>query len=130
MDLLPSSTQGFPKTTRLLSAKDYAPVFNQATLRLSNHYLLLLVINTERSNSRLGIVVAKKNIPLAVQRNRIKRILRESFRIRRSSFATIDLVVLVRKGLDRLESRDIRSQIDSLFEEISKKIGVSNNQDP
>lgn len=85
----------------------------------------MLALKKENNNSRLGIVIAKKNIKTAVQRNRLKRLLRESFRIKSPDFGTIDLVVLVRKGLDALENKEIRLQIDSLFSELARK---SNNQ--
>lgn len=112
---------GFPKTSRLLSPNDYGPVFKQTEYRVSNRCLLMLAINNEISPSRLGIVVAKKNIPKAVQRNRIKRIIRESFRIKQAEFATIDLVVLAKKGLDKLENEEIQKQVAILFYELCKK---------
>jgi ribonuclease P protein component len=121
MDLLSNASLGFPKLSRLLSAKDYGPVFKQPNFRVSSRYLLMLAKSSDSSASRLGIVVAKKNIPKAVQRNRIKRLLRESFRIRKLDFATIDLVVLAKKGFDALENHEIRAQIDTLFQELSKK---------
>lgn len=113
--------QSFPKLSRLLSPKDYSPVFKQPTYRVSNRYFLILALKTDKSDSRLGIVVAKKNIRTAVERNRIKRILRESFRTKKSVFATIDLVVLAKKGLDALENNEIRAQIDTLYKELQTK---------
>jgi ribonuclease P protein component len=111
----------FPKTSRLLSPKDYGPVFKRPTLRVSSRYFLILALSTSKPDSRLGIVVAKKNIRTAVQRNRIKRLLRESFRLKKMDFATIDIVVLAKKGLDALENSEARAQIDTLFNELAQK---------
>jgi ribonuclease P protein component len=113
--------KGFPKTSRLLCAKDYGPVFNSARFRISNRHCLILAIYNDRPNSRLGIVVAKKNIASAVERNRIKRIIRESFRLSKPGFATIDIVVLVKRGLDCLSNREISKQIIGLYGELSTK---------
>lgn len=112
---------GFPKTSRLLSAKDYGPVFKHPSFRVSSRHLLILALVSDKPVSRLGIVVAKKNIRKAVQRNRIKRILRETFRKNKSGFVTIDFVVLAKKGLDSLENHEIQAQIELLFGEISRK---------
>ena len=46
--------------------------------------------NTE---ARLGLVVAKKLLKRAVDRNRVKRVVREQFRLRRSALPAVDLVV-------------------------------------
>ncbi|WP_411157664.1 ribonuclease P protein component, partial [Nocardia puris] len=64
---------------------------------------------TQHENARLGVIVARKNIARATQRNRIKRHIREAFRIRKTSLAVADLVVLVRKELQFLENRECQS---------------------
>ena len=65
--------QGLPKQSRLLGSSDFSPVFNQPDFRVSNRFLLVLAKTSIYPGARLGIVVARKNIRLAVQRNRIKR---------------------------------------------------------
>lgn len=114
--------QGFPKLSRLLSAKDFSPVFKHSEYRVSNRYLLFLVLTTDLPTSRLGIVVAKKNTRKAVQRNRIKRIIRENFRKISFDLVTIDLVILTRKNLDLLSNQEIHQQVDSLLTELLRKL--------
>ena len=53
----------------------------------------MLVKKTNYENSRLGLVIAKKNLPLAAQRNKLKRIVRETFRKNRFS-QSVDVVFL------------------------------------
>ncbi len=48
--------------------------------------------------ARLGIVVAKRNIPKAVDRNKTKREIRELFRIHQLKDYGLDLVVMTRNG--------------------------------
>lgn len=114
--------QGFPKASRLLSEKEFTPVFGQPDFRVSSRFLLVLARASDLPQARLGIVVGKKNVARAVQRNRIKRMIRESFRRRKSDFGTIDLVVLARKGLDGFDNCDIQAQLHSLFDELSRKL--------
>lgn len=71
-------------------------------------------------NSRLGIVVSKKNFSKAVVRNRIKRIIREAFRQHPIKVSGLDIVVLVKKtflGNNKINN----SNLDILFNQIENK---------
>lgn len=48
---------------------------------------------------RLGVIVAKRYVKKAVVRNRVRRLIRESFRQHQALLLGIDVVVLLRKGL-------------------------------
>ena len=113
--------QGFSKASRLLSPSQYGSVFKQAEFKLSAATMLILVCRSKTS-PRLGIIVAKKNVKSAVQRNRLKRIIRESFRLRQGEFGTIDLVVLARQSLDKMNNQEVQSQINKLFDELLSKL--------
>lgn len=113
--------KGFAKESRLLSEKEFTPVFTQADLRVSSRVLLVLGKASDLERARLGIVVGKKQVRGSVQRNRIKRIIREAFRSRKCDFGALDLVILARKGLDALANAEIHAQLDSLFDELCRK---------
>lgn len=97
----------FGKSRRLLSASDYRPVFDGADGKASNRYLLLLARWNNEPRSRLGLVIAKKNVRKAVQRNRIKRIAREMFRKLPEDAPALDVVLMVRRGIDQLDNAQI-----------------------
>lgn len=113
--------QGFKKTSRLLGPSQFNPVFQHASFKLSSRFLLILAIRSGNP-ARLGMVIAKKHIKSAVQRNRIKRLIRESFRIKAEEFGTIDMVVLARQGLDKLGNPEIAAELNKLFNELSDKL--------
>jgi|TARA_R100001509_G_scaffold148104_1_gene105727 ribonuclease P protein component len=100
---LPPGT-GFDKTRRLLTAEHYRRVFAAPDARASHRQILLLARTNEQPGHRLGLVVAKKNVRKAVQRNRIKRIAREVFRFQPSQPLNLDVIVLARRGLDELDN--------------------------
>jgi ribonuclease P protein component len=49
---------------------------------------------------RLGVAAGKRYSPLAVKRNRVKRLLREAFRLNRGRLPDADVVVVPRPGAD------------------------------
>ncbi|MEP1471342.1 MAG: ribonuclease P protein component [Halieaceae bacterium] len=106
---LPGADASFSKGKRLLNAADYSQVFEGADARASHRNLLLLARGNDQSQHRLGLVIAKKNVRLAVQRNRIKRISREFFRQLPADSASFDVVLLARRGLDQLDNATLSS---------------------
>ena len=71
---------------------------------------------------RLGIIVAKKNVKLAVQRNRIKRLLRETFRNERFQLPKIDIIVLAKKGVHQAENSEVIAELDYLWRKLKRKV--------
>jgi ribonuclease P protein component len=97
----------FPREQRLLSSGDYSRVFDFAENRASHKYLLLLAVRNNKQHHRLGLIVAKKNVRLAVQRNRVKRITREFFRQCPAPPEGLDVVIMARKGIDLLDNETL-----------------------
>ena len=81
----------------------------------------MLAIKQQTLKTRLGMVVAKKNISKSVERNRIKRLVRESFRHARLQLPGLDIIVLIRRGLDSLPNYVISSKIDALWKDLHTK---------
>jgi ribonuclease P protein component len=115
------TAQGFGRKLRLLTASDYKAVFDAADYKVSSPQLLVLAINTGRVNPRLGLVISKKNIRFAVQRNRVKRLIRESFRHHQLELAGLDIVVLARKALDQLDNHSITQLTEKLWQDLIRR---------
>ncbi|HNE26573.1 MAG TPA: ribonuclease P protein component, partial [Pseudomonadales bacterium] len=99
------SSLSFTRQQRLLLPREYKAVFDGNTLKASHPSLLLLVrVVDAAAPARLGLVIAKKHVRLAVQRNRIKRQLRESFRSHQHALMGLDIVALARPGLGKLDN--------------------------
>lgn len=109
------SKQTFQRESRLLKPKEFKQVFDQTQWRSGSPQLLLLATSNQQNQPRLGFVLAKKQIKLAVERNRIKRIIRESFRHNQHKLEAVDFVILGRKGLAELTSQELRTMIDTLW---------------
>ncbi len=115
-------THHFAKTRRLLNASDYSRVFDGAEAKASNQYVLLLAKTSEQPRHRLGLVVAKKNVRLAVQRNRVKRITREVFRSQPLNPPYMDVVVLARRGIDQLDNAQLSSILREQWRKLAKRV--------
>ena len=118
----------FGKNSRLLTAGEFKAVFDQASLKVSVKFILFLARPNGLSHSRLGMIVAKKNIRKAVQRNRVKRIVRESFRHQKKYAPNIDVIFLARKGLDQLDNQSMHQELDELWNRINKKVQSINKE--
>jgi ribonuclease P protein component len=63
----------------------------------------------------------KKHARLAVERNRLKRLLRESFRHHKMELAGLDIVALVKPGLWQMDNRAIRTVIEEQWARLLKQ---------
>ncbi len=108
----------FGKAKRLLNAKDYGRVFDSPDARASHQHLLLLAKINDGPGHRLGLVIAKKNVRLAVHRNRIKRVAREIFRNLPSSEPPMDVVLLARRGIGLLDNAALSSILQQQWQKL------------
>jgi ribonuclease P protein component len=111
----------FKRDIRLLTAANYTYVFTDAQ-RFGNHCFTLLVRKNTTSHARLGLAIAKKSAKRAVDRNRIKRIIRESFRHLQHDLPNIDVVIMCRPAAIDLSSKKMRKQLDRQWSYICRKI--------
>jgi len=70
---------------------------------------------------RLGLVISKRFAKNAVQRNRIKRLIRESFRHHKVLLTGLDIAVLLKSVIPKpAESRNVNARLEKQWQEISK----------
>tara|TARA_R110000772_G_scaffold96406_20_gene195026 strand:- start:5677 stop:6039 length:363 start_codon:yes stop_codon:yes gene_type:complete len=110
----------FSRELRLLTPTHFEFVFKNATPAVSPN-LTLLARHNDRLNPRLGITIAKKRVKKAHDRNRIKRIVRESFRNHQQSLPNIDIVVVGKSGLDKLSNQELFLVLSKLWKKLAKR---------
>lgn len=115
----------FTQQDRLRQAKDFQQVFKKNIRSYDRYFTILLhkretnatpaaknrrLLKKDTSNqARLGLAIAKRILKRAVDRNRVKRIVRESFRQTHLRHAPVDIVVMVQKSID-ISSNEILFQ--------------------
>jgi len=115
-----SAGQGFPREFRLLTSTDFSRVFDQAT-KSSDAYLTVLARANALGHARLGLAISKRNIRHAVDRNRIKRVVREGFRLQRCALGCLDIVVMARQAACGADLRALRGSFDRHLHNLTKR---------
>jgi len=93
----PSGGAVFTRKYKLSKAIEFKRVFKKPVVSSDRFFKILARLNQE-DNSRLGMAVSRQVDKRAVGRNRIKRVVRESFRHRYSADKVcLDIVVLPRR---------------------------------
>ncbi len=91
--MIGSSPYRFHKDNRLLDAAAYERVFKKAA-RSRDKWFTVLCRDNNSETARLGLAISKKQCRAATTRNRIKRIVRESFRHNQAILAGLDVIVI------------------------------------
>ena len=112
----------FPKDSRLLTSSHFKAVFDNAQYKISCRHFLMLAIDNEVKRGRLGMVIAKKHVSKAIHRNRIKRLIRNSFRNTARNLSGLDIVVLARKNASELESPLVATKLNVLWNDLQAKV--------
>ncbi len=94
-----------------MAAADYDRVFRRAA-RSKDRYFTILFRRTSRPSARLGLAIAKKHCKLATGRNRIKRLVRESFRQSQSELGGLDIVVMNTRETHTADNATLRSSLE------------------
>lgn len=116
------SCQGYPRRLRLLTAGDYRRVFDTATCKVHGKGMMALASPNPLGHARLGLIFSKKNVRLAVDRNRFKRIARESIRLRQHQLPSVDIVLLARRGLHELDNETVHRQLQGMWRRLEREL--------
>lgn len=109
----------FPRELRLLTPAQFSFVFQQPQ-RAGSPQLTILARSNDLGHARLGLTVAKKHVKRAHERNRIKRLVRESFRLNQHELPAVDFVVIAKKGIADLSNPELTELLSKLWRRHSR----------
>ena len=113
-------SQDFSREKRLLTPRHFKAVFDSPTGKVPGKNLLILARENGLDHPRLGLVIGKKSVKLAVQRNRLKRLMRDSFRLNQQLLAGLDIVIVARKGLGEIENPELHQHFGKLWKRLAR----------
>ena len=116
--------QGFSRRHRFTARGSFAAAL-RGTRKLRGELLVLHVVPRRGEPSRLGIAVTRRMIPASTDRNRVKRIARETFRAHAAKSAGIDCVVALRRSIPRASEPEFRLELRALLDQICARAMAS-----
>jgi ribonuclease P protein component len=108
----------FPRSLRLLRGTEFEACFAHRQ-RLAGRFFLIHWLPSPAGSARLGLAVSRKVDPRAVQRNRLKRLLRDFFRRHREALPPLDLVVLPKREAASAEAAALRADLERLWQRLA-----------
>jgi len=103
------------------SSEGFNEAFTKPDRKASTGHFMLLLKENDLGYARIGVAVRKKDIKLAVQRNKIRRKIKGSFRLNISKLKVADHVVFVKKNITD-DSAVIKKELENLWQKIEKRI--------
>jgi ribonuclease P protein component len=88
---------------------------------MMNQWFAVYVSANDAGHARIGMVVAKRLVPGAVGRNRIKRKIREKFRILAQAGSCQDVIVRLRRPFNEAEHPRVFSALNEMLSGILAK---------
>jgi ribonuclease P protein component len=117
-------SRDFCREKRLLTPRQFKTVFDSPSGKVPGKNVLLLARLNDLDHPRLGMVIGKKSVKLSVERNRLKRQIRESYRHSQEALSGWDIVIVARKGLGDLENTELAQQFSKLWKRLARSKAV------
>ncbi|MCS4504958.1 ribonuclease P protein component [Arhodomonas aquaeolei] len=115
----------FPRHARLTDSRAFSRVFADATRVADAHFTVLFRTQPEPGEARVGLAVSRRAAPRAVDRNRIKRIVRECFRRERHHLPNVDIVVIARPKARHVSRAVLHRSVSALFARVQRRCAGS-----
>lgn len=111
------STLSLDSCDKLKTSQQFRAVSKDGTKIVGKCFLIIHKRN-DQGYARLGITVSKKTSKKAVVRNRLKRVIRESFRLRKQSLPKCDIIVISRKYASTASAAELGQDLAKLWQKL------------
>lgn len=105
----------FSKKKRLIFSHEYDYVFGIGK-KITTRNFVFFYCKNDCAYARLGLAISKKKVNKSHDRQRIKRLVRESFRHR--VLGGLDIVVLARHSIEKESNSSLLKQLGSIWDDL------------
>ena len=113
-----AAPRGFPPQARLRAAAEFTALRRDGR-RFSSRCFHTQYRLTDNGSARLGMAVSRRVDKRAVVRNRIRRIIRDSFRASRGRLPACDVLLIARSGAAGQSSASLRTDLDLVWNRLA-----------
>jgi ribonuclease P protein component len=114
----------FPAHRRLRRKSEFDAAYARGR-RMGNGFFAVTAIRNDTSTARLGLAVAVRLAGGAVERNRLRRIIRESFRLHQHALPALDIVVSARPSARGTPSAVLQASLAELWRKVIERCAAS-----
>lgn len=109
----------------MLRPADFQAVFDSTAFKVGEQHFVLLLRPNGLDHARLGLVIAKKKVRLAVDRNRLKRRIRDSFRRHQHTLPALDIIFMARQELADVAPAEFVQALEKAWQRTARKAAAS-----
>lgn len=121
-----AKNHAFPKSKRLLKPRDFQNAFDSIGCKQGGKLCTMLAAPNQLTISRIGLIVAKKNLKHATKRNQFKRHTRETFRLQSQRFDKLprgfDIIVLAKSSANNVNTAMLRRELEQQWSKLIIKL--------
>ncbi len=110
----------FKRSHRLLKPEQFKPIF-QSGKRLKRNGFTFIVKENGLDHPRLGLTIAKRHVRRAIDRNFLKRRIRESFRLTQNQLGGVDIIVMVNHSVTQHTPNQLWETIGFLWGRLTNR---------
>jgi len=111
--------QALSRRHRFTSQGSFGPILRSGS-KFRGENLVLHALPAPAGASRLGIALSRRLVPLAVERNRVKRVVREAFRRHGAKDSGHDCVVALRAAVGSIPGRELMRELATLLDQLQR----------